>query len=183
MSWNSWSCRFQTLASRHAPRERVSWNRFLELQSLDIPSHAPRERVSWNEATLAVCRRLLRHAPRERVSWNGLQQLLISVMTLSRSTWACELKFWLSLYYFYGVRHAPRERVSWNAFGANKTLPVNCHAPRERVSWNLLVSNVPNSCIVSRSTWACELKFYGCRVESQGCSVTLHVSVWVEIIS
>ena len=55
--------------------------------------------------------------------------------------------------------HAPRERVSWNVVTVNTSIIRLRHAPRERVSWNL-------------------------RGRPQGDfrRVTLHVSVWVEMI-
>ena len=59
--------------SRHAPRERVSWNTEPAVHSFLHLSHAPRERVSWNalvqtQEYLQFC-----HAPRERVSWNNIR--------------------------------------------------------------------------------------------------------------
>ena len=77
---------------------------------------------------------------------------------MSRSTWACELKSTTTYMRIAGVSHAPRERVSWNALSFISVIPVCGHAPRERVSWN--------------------------RKGLKDCaqiSVTLHVSVWVEI--
>ncbi len=54
------------------------------------------------------------------------------------------------------------------------------HAPRERVSWNSYNTDTNTEKWRSRSTWACELKFN--EVYFTFCmSVTLHVSVWVEI--
>ena len=102
------------------------------------------------------------------------------VFWLSRSTWACELKFnvrwnymivsshaprervsWNFCFHRHKMtkfRHAPRERVSWNFKGILKIDEDTSHAPRERVSWNHL-SIPPFSAVPwSRSTWACELK-------------------------
>ena len=56
--------------------------------------------------------------------------------------------------------HAPRERVSWNMTTLQASWDQRSHAPRERVSWNGLRN--------------------GDKVTIE---VTLHVSVWVEIIS
>ena len=163
----------------HAPRERVSWN--------DLATTLQRQAIVtlhvsvWVEIStplivlgLAKC-----HAPRERVSWN---LCLFSILpptpvTLhvsvwvemyksvgrkrrysSRSTWACELKFYIkkNLKWRWWSRstwacelkleicekaakilgHAPRERVSWNVSDIDvESLKVG-HAPRERVSWN-----------------------------------------------
>ena len=99
------------------------------------------------------------HAPRERVSWNGYDKEKISDATMSRSTWACELKC---------------EKTG-------KLSDFKGHAPRERVSWNATILHTSTMKRVSRSTWACELKC----TRSDKCSlthkVTLHVSVWVEM--
>ena len=98
----------------------------------------------------------------------------------SRSTWACELKFIKLSYSSWVLSHAPRERVSWNACCAWSDVHNNGHAPRERVSWNYMfcwcvwifhvtlhvsvwveMTNMLFCAIikVSRSTWACELKY------------------------
>ena len=78
---------------------------------------------------------------------------------MSRSTWACELKF-SDAVPLSPIRtgHAPRERVSWNFLFRPWTISVFRHAPRERVSWN------------SKELYRAQSDF-----------VTLHVSVWVEI--
>ena len=76
--------------------------------------------------------------------------------------------------------HAPRERVSWNIIKVYKQNKKKGHAPRERVSWNIVdgcrvttedvtlhvsvwveIFNASSTTIegVSRSTWACELKY------------------------
>ena len=77
---------------RHAPRERVSWNKDKQAKQQRVfPSrstwacelkyifngidttaygHAPRERVSWNNPSINDIRNYQSHAPRERVSWN-----------------------------------------------------------------------------------------------------------------
>ena len=146
-----------------------------------LPSHAPRERVSWNSQ--AIC--MIRHSVVTlHVSvWVEISDcrhciplclvtLHVSVWveivtfgdfiweSLSRSTWACELKCHEPIAAGSPVSHAPRERVSWNIkdwFIQNRlwvTLHVSvwveilslsvrerltlCHAPRERVSWNEL---------------------------------------------
>ena len=121
VSRSTWACelklattQWQCLISRHAPRERVSWNLINLIFLSMIQSHAPRERVSWNLWGKTPWTVLLSHAPRERVSWNNKLirpvngrkvTLHVSVWvemilpmaylrkSLSRSTWACELKF------------------------------------------------------------------------------------------
>ena len=118
------------------------------------------------------------HAPRERVSWNCLsrQYIFYYIVTLhvsvwveihvyvtilwyfrSRSTWACELKFpvWPLLSEYSS--HAPRERVSWNV-----CWPKNCLICTVTLHVSVWVEIVnkpqPYLQILSRSTWACELK-------------------------
>ena len=163
------------------------------------------------------------HAPRERVSWNFPLGILndtwsvtlhVSVWveiftlplpnqaTLSRSTWACELKCYNDRFTAVASCHAPRERVSWNVVNKVVFQTTVCHAPRERVSWNRPYIGNSTTRDWSRSTWACELKFsvytFHCQkirhaprervswnspIISLEISfrVTLHVSVWVEI--
>ena len=78
----------------------------------------------------------------------------------SRSTWACELKWKSRIGRVAELGHAPRERVSWNKTRTVNNLIAESHAPRERVSWNVISSNI------------CQPKI-----------VTLHVSVWVEMLA
>ena len=60
--------------------------------------------------------------------------------------------------------------------------PRLCHAPRERVSWNILGICQPQIGYKSRSTWACELKSALRGGGRRSVCVTLHVSVWVEMV-
>ena len=224
MSWNAHTSAQIILLCGHAPRERVSWNRDTSPNLSICFSHAPRERVSWNINVVICQREITSHAPRERVSWNVEERSRINLagvtlhvsvwveiclsevritLSLSRSTWACELKFAETCQASIESRHAPRERVSWNkepekpdCYPKGVTLHVSVwveifidfysnffalrHAPRERVSWNfqclfhndrgrvtLHVSVWVEMCVqwfrtvelVSRSTWACELKY------------------------
>ena len=167
-------------SERHAPRERVSWNALARIYFPNASCHAPRERVSWNINVVICQREITSHAPRERVSWNVEERSRINLagvtlhvsvwveiclsevritLSLSRSTWACELKFAETCQASIESRHAPRERVSWNkepekpdCYPKGVTLHVSVwveifidfysnffalrHAPRERVSWN-----------------------------------------------
>ena len=145
MSRSTWACELKSavphsklLLSGHAPRERVSWNWplvsfqlsfsvtlhvsvWVEIQRLPklydkTYRHAPRERVSWNINQSIILFQLVSHAPRERVSWNMEKRENLENINLSRSTWACELKFSVNLIPDTPVCHAPRERVSWNLF-------------------------------------------------------------------
>ena len=166
----------------HAPRERVSWNStFCEIccqgdtesrstwacelkcnvrmEWLWTHSHAPRERVSWNMRAFTELKNLL-VTLHVSVWVEIVSRALPLYLNTSRSTWACELKFSVhSLCDNWIARHAPRERVSWNWIIYVLFRKRHCHAPRERVSWNEEIK---------------ESK----RKEA----VTLHVSVWVEII-
>ena len=77
---------------------------------------------------------------------------------MSRSTWACELKYSCYLRNSYRFCHAPRERVSWNIFYFKWCI-------------NLAVT-------LHVSVWV-EIE-----IQARTCPyvlVTLHVSVWVEI--
>ena len=120
--------------------------------------HAPRERVSWNELTNSEAYDVISHAPRERVSWNVSPTKGLLIIAKSRSTWACELK--------YPMRKVQRisstSRSTWacelKCHNTDPSALTERHAPRERVSWNI-------------SFWTNE----------DSSSVTLHVSVWVEI--
>ena len=142
--------------------------------------HAPRERVSWNSARYT---NFIRSFVTLHVSvWVEISMLLFPRLVMSsRSTWACELKFYHSSRHFHARTsrstwacelkcsaaeqiveqccHAPRERVSWNLNKWEILLRTACHAPRERVSWNHK-QIVQDKVSRSRSTWACELKLH-----------------------
>ena len=122
----------------------------------------------------------------------------------SRSTWACELKsldlskipinhsvtlhvsVWVEMEPFgkfscIGLGHAPRERVSWNDFLKGVVTDSGCHAPRERVSWNSDLFCFPADALVTLhvSVW---VEILGGQFCNKFSPVTLHVSVWVEMI-
>ena len=129
------SCIFWIRKSSHAPRERVSWNFCITKRIIMKIGHAPRERVSWNFAKLHI---LFHKKVTLHVSvWVEITHFSNNyIVTRSRSTWACELKF------------------MWTFVNGC----IGCHAPRERVSWNIIYDVIVHS-PTSRSTWACELKF------------------------
>ena len=167
-SRSTWACELKSVdvvrwvsSARHAPRERVSWNRrefyiscvlssvtlhvsvWVEMQTLVVLAeifacHAPRERVSWNYNVLFFIWNWYRHAPRERVSWNFSVSVENGLRNPSRSTWACELK--------------------WQ----------KCEVEHQQEIVTLHVSVwVEMACCLfcgngwlSRSTWACELKCF-----------------------
>ena len=207
----SWNCRFFLgfcQVFRHAPRERVSWNdnEVIENSTVNVTlhvsvwveiwkkekiskiliCHAPRERVSWNSFPYSCTYQVASHAPRERVSWNtvmmfavtGLQVTLhvsvwVEMLTYlqcklrsrSRSTWACELKWQRHQGSRWIHSHAPRERVSWNQSLLSRSKlkwKVTLHVS---VWVEMLSSSLICLGVVSRSTWACELKLnYLCAV-------------------
>ena len=173
-----------------------------EPTSLYCVGHAPRERVSWNLQSRWCWYHWWSHAPRERVSWNSIplqnrQELLV---TLHVSVWVeiitfnipvCQIcvtlhvSVWVEIFHSSFLRmnivcHAPRERVSWNINHHNAIFRSVRHAPRERVSWNIRQtenerisqSHAPRE----RVSWNCSQCF-----KFIVNSVTLHVSVWVEI--
>ena len=121
--------------------------------------HAPRERVSWNIQCKVEIFPCSGHAPRERVSWNSVFADFSSVsnVTLHVSVWV-EIPL-TNLTFTSSPGHAPRERVSWNA-----------------------IFQCTGYCYQSRSTWACELKWFNFMCSISHSPVTLHVSVWVEIL-
>ena len=99
----------------------------------------------------------------------------------SRSTWACELKC-LRLWLWQHDRcHAPRKRVSWNLQVLPPKVSQDRHAPRERVSWNFPRWGnfifFPRHAPRERVSWNKKFMSSPCRYP-----VTLHVSVWVEIL-
>ena len=98
----------------------------------------------------------------------------------SRSTWACELKYFCKTIWYW----IKMSRSTWACELKSRTLAAFWkryrHAPRERVSWNN-ISIKPLICVVVTlhvSVWVeiCQLHFL---ILSD--DVTLHVSVWVEI--
>ena len=182
MSWND-RVGYQRLSwVSHAPRERVSWNNGLHLHRCSGDSHAPRERVSWN---LQECRQSRPSYP-SRSTWacelKYQRMLCIWNDRGSRSTWACELKWKFDC------------KTSW---WTQVTLHVS-------VWVEIIIVTIGSIIRMSRSTWACELKWKICyqgrswtshapreRVSwnPEICSqfsfffkVTLHVSVWVEML-
>mgnify|MGYP006972940553 CR=1 FL=1 len=147
----------QVRRAGHAPRERVSWNCCLSIPTPVLIRHAPRERVSWNLQAILPTAIQIGHAPRERVSWNCLSKRCCAYLavTLHVSVWVE-----IAPNGFAAVR-----RWSRSTWACELKYLVSClfflscrHAPRERVSWN------------NRN-----------RIFRGGKSVTLHVSVWVEM--
>ena len=102
---------------------------------------------------------LICHAPRERVSWNERRYLFYQRWAASRSTWACELKFCIFVYCQYFILSRSTWACELKCFLCIfSEQNFSGHAPRERVSWNTTYST-----------------------HEPLTTVTLHVSVWVEI--
>ena len=120
------------------------------------------------------------HAPRERVSWNAKTCKIIStgVVTLHVSVWVeiqsrqqkrqsgtvtLHVSVWVEMQIFSPTAWMTASRSTWacELKFTNKSTTENIasHAPRERVSWNPTI-----------------------RQNIRSCWVTLHVSVWVEIL-
>ena len=99
----------------------------------------------------------------------------------SRSTWACELKSFCSVKLESLSGHAPHERVSWNVERWWYHEQSKSHAPHERVSWNCcqqeMQFQLPRHAPHERVSW--NLSFI---IIVHFVPVTLHVSVWVEIL-
>ena len=144
--------------------------------------HAPRERVSWNTTYSTHEPLATSHAPRERVSWNILLSIKLHFksVTLHVSVWV-EI---LSMYDVVSISngHAPRERVSWNVtYLLYIVFHCPCHAPRERVSWNAVILRkfeIDLNVTLHVSVWVEIVTISRTNVWAV---VTLHVSVWVEI--
>ena len=165
MSRSTWACELKCLGmcllllliqSRSTWACELKW--LCTLWWICSGSHAPRERVSWNGYVGEVNARQIvtLHVSVWVEMWLWLWQLFD---VMSRSTWACELKFdiFISLTYF------KQSRSTWAC----------------ELKWNLVSSAFQRK--LSRSTWACELKSRGIQHFATLKDVTLHVSVWVEI--
>ena len=167
----------------HAPRERVSWNEMkdTEEQEEEVTLHVS----VWVEMIFPIA-----YLKKSLVTLHVSVWVEIAVFTnldkstMSRSTWACELK--LSLEYNpienYSSRSTWACELKLPFFNALEI--VTSHAPRERVSWNPLFFLCCHQQVVSRSTWACELKckfmysfFISCRSRSTwACELKLNSS-------
>ena len=141
----------------HAPRERVSWNVWNYLCFGDFYSHAPRERVSWNPQNTESG--WLRWDVTLHVSvW---VEMIDAVISLPENMVTLHVSVWVEIKSFEYIdrdeSHAPRERVSWNymllrhSFRHTVTLHVSVWV--EILSFLFYVRF-----LLSRSTWACELK-------------------------
>ena len=150
---------------RHAPRERVSWNIFVEERK--IPYEVTLHVSVWVEIYNRPIYSKWPHVTLHVSVWVEISKIAMTTRSeVSRSTWACELKCSLSqlaqrtvmsrstwacelkYQYIQGNTerrcHAPRERVSWNNWLSKVFRNIFRHAPRERVSWNFEICNWQN---------------------------------------
>ena len=163
-SRSTWACELKSLigaeiihCTGHAPRERVSWNVLLDECNLvkcrSRSTWACELKSSWWKSAkppsvtlhVSVWVEMVR-STKPKIStvvtlhvsvWVEIWITSLRYMcSLSRSTWACELKFFQMGVRRSYLRHAPRERVSWNDFVLVQIVYKVRHAPRERVSWN-----------------------------------------------
>ena len=161
----------------------MSWNIYCQSGKHSLKCHAPRERVSWNNRIIGIKIFKFCHAPRERVSWNYCIYSITYNNLGSRSTWACELKCRKNNKWTVYDRSRSTWACELKCFHLMVTWYLVCsHAPRERVSWNTPYIVATWQLFLSRSTWACELKFDNEVIANGNITVTLHVSVWVEIL-
>ena len=169
LSRSTWACELKfspygvfTNQSCHAPRERVSWNLPQKVTWKWCFCHAPRERVSWNGRFTMACSIWPSHAPRERVSWNMAKRENLENIDMSRSTWACELKYSVRS----GLPADDRVTLHVSVWVEILVMIILLSMPWSRSTWacelkftNLTFTSSP---ALSRSTWACELKWKRC---------------------
>ena len=179
-----WICKIKFTIRRHAPRERVSWNLihsffflnlivtlhvsvWVEIKNSCNYSSIWRSRSTWACELKYKMMLKLAKTCKSRSTWACELKLRsfipMNIYQSSRSTWACELKLSSLCQMIYLKRHAPRERVSWNAIlSIMKILYfVTLHVSVWVEIKDVFARNVRHP---SRSTWACELKFYSCNV-------------------
>ena len=125
-------------------RSRSTWACELKYQKLWTlrlqERHAPRERVSWNRACRPSCYLWCKVTLHVSVWVEIKERWVWKRKNMSRSTWACELKWIFQWIVLRLLCHAPRERVSWNLVCLIIIHNQYGHAPRERVSWNWIAS-------------------------------------------
>ena len=189
LSASSWGCELKYITNTiyriknsQPPREAVSWNTYGIRRCSPTRSQPPREAVSWNRINVRKKFTVSRQPPREAVSWNlknvGLgnvtsvsllvrlwveifrSRLCWSLCRSSASSWGCELKFFLDLFWVSRIKcQPPREAVSWNDWEVEIWVVKMCQPPREAVSWNKNVA-----------------------ISSEVANVSLLVRLWVEMI-
>ena len=166
LSRSTWACELKLISSPCkgvSEMSRSTWA--CELKFISNPEinfrctgHAPRERVSWNFNVFYLILAGLGHAPRERVSWNisALYGADIFFVTLHVSVWVEITLEWYSLHLVSVTLHVSVwveiSLISYIIALKSVTLHVSVWVEIKELT-NLM------RCIMSRSTWACELKF------------------------
>ena len=168
-SRSTWACELKLNRShtfRRVDVSRSTWACELKFRRLDILTsderHAPRERVSWNRSWPQ--KKWLQGKSRSTWACELKSSRTSSALSsrMSRSTWACELKF----RYENAKNTCDMSRSTWacelklSRFQWHNK--CSSHAPRERVSWNGGINMKYVASVRSRSTWACELKLSNC---------------------
>ena len=135
VSWNTHINNVFKIFRCHAPRERVSWNDtsitagkttfvtlhvsvWVEISVLWFSQwlYAVTLHVSvWVEIKVKKWKEVNYNVTLHVSVWVEMENSTNKRrIRMSRSTWACELKYTLMLKCFLWAGHAPRERVSWN---------------------------------------------------------------------
>ena len=189
MSRSTWACELKLESNwppAKSPWSRSTWACELKLFSLKTASvalrHAPRERVSWNDCYSDITQ----SGRRSRSTWACELKCLTALIILNVWVVTLHVSVWVEIrpfYYKYFDSFVTLHVSVWVEMHLEQQvfLYAQGHAPRERVSWNNYRAVARSQKRRSRSTWACELKFrYGLRIDDV-LHVTLHVSVWVEM--
>ena len=148
-SRSTWACELKCgrakphkSCGRHAPRERVSWNLLIRSQDNVIL------------VTLHVS------------VWVEIKSLKSLTVTLkeSRSTWACELKF-LSTFTQTFLHYVTLHVSVWVEISLRSTSRTRKKVTLHVSVWvEISLTVVGSQLRMSRSTWACELKYQCCHM-------------------
>ena len=209
LSRSTWACELKSMVNSslfyslgHAPRERVSWNwqgMVIFLKCI-VTLHVS----VWVEILIKVNLSDIDRVTLHVSVWVEMTaHSLPPIQSLSRSTWACELKSFFTRFNSMSYRSRSTWACELKYDGTRRWPQQRSHAPRERVSWNYLLRfvltavlvtlhvsvwvEIPHTCNVvndhhghaprERVSW----NFYAV-YKSLNHIVTLHVSVWVEIL-
>ena len=148
----------------------------------NVSRHPLREDVSWNNTTYKYLAELNGHPLREDVSWNTVKESWWSRLTMSSSSWGCELKL-------------PQSRVnvgfslsssSWGCelkYATNTLRERGCTVILFVRMWvEIAEKRKLQKLLASSSSWGCELKYTFIRSVHDLNSVILFVRMWVEIL-
>ena len=173
---STWASRYLS----HAPRERVSWNLVNSCTVFSLPGHAPRERVSWNFALQSripsypsrstwacelKCPWLLRCARCCQVTLHVSVWVEIAFINFTaHATYVTlHVSVWVEITRMVNVEDNKKVTLHvsvWVEIITNnrwqKVSKVTLHVSVWVEIFALFPKFVPH---MSRSTWACELKF------------------------